>query len=102
MIRRPPRSTLFPYTTLFRSPNTVVSSSATVSDPAVVVTHQDLTAMEGTAFVGKTVATFTDPGGPRSEDDTSALHSPCNLASRLLLAIKLSVGVFSVAGDHTY
>src|SRR2546426_8257918 len=102
MIRRPPRSTLFPYTTLFRSPNTVVSSSATVSDPAVVVTHQDLTAMEGTAFVGKTVATFTDPRDPEVIGDYSAGIDWGDGTPASNGTITLSVGVFSVAGDHTY
>src|SRR6266850_2953930 len=63
MIRRPPRSTLFPYTTLFRSP-TRRGSGSTCTDP------------RGT----------TSPR--RSEEHTSELQSPCNLVCRLLLEKK--------------
>src|SRR2546426_12181176 len=75
MIRRPPRSTLFPYTTLFRSPSG-----------------------------GRGQAGHPRPGGdleiarpqrrpgaerrPRSEEHTSELQSPCNLVCRLLLEKK--------------
>src|SRR5256885_2726657 len=68
MIRRPPRSTLFPYTTLFRSmPYHVVSSVAS--------------ALNGRkqALNGSKV---------RSEEHTSELQSPCNLVCRLLLEKK--------------
>src|SRR5256885_11231166 len=70
MIRRPPRSTLFPYTTLFRS----------LLMP--VLREQDL------------VVFLVDPevAGrlrlPRSEEHTSELQSPCNLVCRLLLEKK--------------
>src|SRR5256885_3516676 len=66
MIRRPPRSTLFPYTTLFRSPMTqdAPSSNATLL-------------AEGNALVAQ-----------RSEEHTSELQSPCNLVCRLLLEKK--------------
>src|SRR5258708_9971754 len=64
MIRRPPRSTLFPYTTLFRStpPRAAPSSS------------------------GSCPARFTPP--PRSEEHTSELQSPDHLVCRLLLEKK--------------
>src|SRR5256885_6748758 len=68
MIRRPPRSTLFPYTTLFRSLNRAVPVIAEV--PPGVVTVRS-----------------TDPV-PRSEEHTSELQSPCNLVCRLLLEKK--------------
>src|SRR5256885_12021369 len=71
MIRRPPRSTLFPYTTLFRS-NTV-----------------DLD-RERANFVDNAVryeATLRFLNG-RSEEHTSELQSPCNLVCRLLLEKK--------------
>src|ERR1022692_5059013 len=63
MIRRPPRSTLFPYTTLFRSRR---------PDPCQ---HQ-----------GTPVHVVGQP--PRSEEHTSELQSPCNLVCRLLLEKK--------------
>src|SRR3989454_7388526 len=65
MIRRPPRSTLFPYTTLFRSPRGEVTI-----DPR----RQQL------------IGVRTVP--VRSEEHTSELQSPCNLVCRLLLEKK--------------
>src|SRR5256885_9438777 len=65
MIRRPPRSTLFPYTTLFRS----------VADPG------QRTQVARFQLVG---AHDLD----RSEEHTSELQSPCNLVCRLLLEKK--------------
>src|SRR5258708_33371001 len=73
MIRRPPRSTLFPYTTLFRS-----RCSATSPEPA-------------------TTGSRRSPGGPgsrcslRSEEHTSELQSPDHLVCRLLLEKKKKV-----------
>src|SRR5256885_6828646 len=72
MIRRPPRSTLFPYTTLFRSwcsPRPIPPIRG--SRPA-------------TAWRGPT----TSSSGRRSEEHTSELQSPCNLVCRLLLEKK--------------
>src|SRR5256885_4034700 len=91
MIRRPPRSTLFPYTTLFRSDyrrsrNRVVRVHSILSDhwPRVVrqqvpirlvVCHPD------SAEIRLAVRR-------RSEEHTSELQSPCNLVCRLLLEKK--------------
>src|SRR5256885_7272219 len=77
MIRRPPRSTLFPYTTLFRSPPV-----AEPSDPARAA---DLAARSQAAADGLVVE-LEDP--QRSEEHTSELQSPCNLVCRLLLEKK--------------
>src|SRR2546426_4737835 len=66
MIRRPPRSTLFPYTTLFRSR----------ARPALRGTHRP-----------RPAAPHAD-GCCRSEEHTSELQSPCNLVCRLLLEKK--------------
>src|SRR5256885_5036773 len=75
MIRRPPRSTLFPYTTLFRSgPFALLAGCA--QSPAAV-------AERGTRS-GKRLPS----GNPRSEEHTSELQSPCNLVCRLLLEKK--------------
>src|SRR2546426_8873253 len=75
MIRRPPRSTLFPYTTLFRS-FIAVGFSKFVVRPVVAPAswHAELDALS--AAVG------------RSEEHTSELQSPCNLVCRLLLEKK--------------
>src|SRR5256885_12350088 len=64
MIRRPPRSTLFPYTTLFRSPVLRAESRPCGVDPS------------------------RNCGPDRSEEHTSELQSPCNLVCRLLLEKK--------------
>src|SRR5256885_11866325 len=78
MIRRPPRSTLFPYTTLFRSHALRGSAAGAAKN------HVDR--------AGATVAR-RDPHAPRtarfrSEEHTSELQSPCNLVCRLLLEKK--------------
>src|SRR5256885_9870455 len=65
MIRRPPRSTLFPYTTLFRSRALVNVPSSRSPTPIVAA-----------------------PRDHRSEEHTSELQSPCNLVCRLLLEKK--------------
>src|SRR2546426_5735540 len=95
MIRRPPRSTLFPYTTLFRSR---------------LIRELDVTRQE-----------VVHPGRPgessgcqvitRSEEHTSELQSPCNLVCRLLLekkkketkqSAKKSIQKFSTLTTQTY
>src|SRR5256885_6680379 len=88
MIRRPPRSTLFPYTTLFRSLNgkaTLKSGSrgggrfnVTVSDKPVPARVND----KGRVVRGQSAS------AGRSEEHTSELQSPCNLVCRLLLEKK--------------
>src|SRR5688500_20383557 len=67
MLRRPPRSTLFPYTTLFRSQ-----------------TGEDRQAGRR----GKHAKVDADVRDARSEEHTSELQSPCNLVCRLLLEKK--------------
>src|SRR2546426_2621666 len=75
MIRRPPRSTLFPYTTLFRSPPFL-----RVEPPlARAGGRRGRSARPGLAQGG---------GDQRSEEHTSELQSPCNLVCRLLLEKK--------------
>src|SRR5256885_7815379 len=102
MIRRPPRSTLFPYTTLFRSgePVFVIERSAPLTMVVVAVAvlfvrlGSAVTAETEAVFVrvplaaGETVTTMSivalAPPGKRSEEHTSELQSPCNLVCRLL------------------
>src|SRR3989454_6884082 len=95
MIRRPPRSTLFPYTTLFRSPTSNAawgrrhqrepecrlraSPPPPVDRPGVVITVQ---ATFGSSCHRDRSVTS------RSEEHTSELQSPCNLVCRLLLEKK--------------
>src|SRR2546426_6458456 len=78
MIRRPPRSTLFPYTTLFRSPSCLLPSFQ-ARDPALPFR---LTRRGVPSLLGAGVLTS------RSEEHTSELQSPCNLVCRLLLEKK--------------
>src|SRR5256885_13299302 len=87
MIRRPPRSTLFPYTTLFRSYN-IASAWDTVTTTTIsncwkkmgIMNTNDMTA--ATHFVEA-----------RSEEHTSELQSPCNLVCRLLLEKKKNTAI---------
>src|SRR5256885_11850861 len=86
MIRRPPRSTLFPYTTLFRS------SSVTTFRPPM-----------GAPLPGAAVrmAVMGDPARSfRSEEHTSELQSPCNLVCRLLLEKKNSPPTCPSSDSH--
>src|SRR3989454_5767014 len=93
MIRRPPRSTLFPYTTLFRS--------------ALGNSPREMTAA---AVGGKTIVLATtngtpalvaaQGGDPRSEEHTSELQSPCNLVCRLLLEKKKKKTTNNVCNDY--
>src|SRR5256885_11085489 len=90
MIRRPPRSTLFPYTTLFRSRFRIDRF------------HDGLDDQPGPRARGRDIRLDDDPidDGPRflgrsflalrSEEHTSELQSPCNLVCRLLLEKKNS------------
>src|SRR5690348_17449620 len=74
MIRRPPRSTLFPYTTLFRSWITGMRVRARRRQPFVL---GDMTGRPS-----------TDDYADRSEEHTSELQSPVHLVCRLLLEKK--------------
>src|SRR5256885_12358797 len=80
MIRRPPRSTLFPYTTLFRSARIRRHQSR-------VRQHRQLC--------------WCDHYRPRSEEHTSELQSPCNLVCRLLLEKKKKTYIKIDRGQHT-
>src|SRR2546430_6989426 len=76
MIRRPPRSTLFPYTTLFRSPNAARRPR-----------RRYFTRMPGCAPASGETRKISGPS-PRSEEHTSELQSQSNLVCRLLLEKK--------------
>src|SRR5690348_17742356 len=75
MIRRPPRSTLFPYTTLFRS-HPATSSPAETADFQAALTEE-------AGFTRRKLLV-----GMRSEEHTSELQSPVHLVCRLLLEKK--------------
>src|SRR2546429_5182188 len=84
MIRRPPRSTLFPYTTLFRS-HTV---RALVRDPRRAPTLQSLGVELVPGDLADAGALTTLMRGARSEEHTSELQSRLHLVCRLLLEKK--------------
>src|SRR5256885_8786913 len=84
MIRRPPRSTLFPYTTLFRSPD---RRRGDVHVRAARRAGKRLPALRELAQpLDRQLA--APRAARRSEEHTSELQSPCNLVCRLLLEKK--------------
>src|SRR5256885_4120980 len=93
MIRRPPRSTLFPYTTLFRSAarEAGVQHYVYISFPPMA---EDCFLQRAKREVEQAIAasgmtyTILQPTFFRSEEHTSELQSPCNLVCRLLLEKK--------------
>src|SRR5256885_9220255 len=93
MIRRPPRSTLFPYTTLFRSRDRRSAAfilRANLSGDRAAPGEP----RHGAHQVARSACTARDPAElslGRSEEHTSELQSPCNLVCRLLLEKKKKV-----------
>src|SRR5256885_10322073 len=91
MIRRPPRSTLFPYTTLFRSAEAEKEFQRALElDPNNSLSH-----LQYADFLGRMARQKerNEQGErarelERSEEHTSELQSPCNLVCRLLLEKK--------------
>src|SRR3712207_8776340 len=90
MIRRPPRSTLFPYTTLFRSPVDVLLDVAQVYERKEQALRRYATALESVNYVraARGLATYRSAAGGRSEEHTSELQSRQYLVCRLLLEKK--------------
>src|SRR2546430_13153527 len=88
MIRRPPRSTLFPYTTLFRSEISSSTEEMSASTEEMTATCQDLT--KRAAEQAQLVRAAADDSAKilRSEEHTSELQSQSNLVCRLLLEKK--------------
>src|SRR5256885_10984871 len=90
MIRRPPRSTLFPYTTLFRSQR-VGAFGALRGDAQtrrIVAARNPETAHQFAKIIRLMNDASTPFANARSEEHTSELQSPCNLVCRLLLEKK--------------
>src|SRR2546426_3222474 len=98
MIRRPPRSTLFPYTTLFRSrggrrcKRRVAGHGQRCGDAAGQRRAQTIGAKTG-------FLSCSDPPPVRSEEHTSELQSPCNLVCRLLLEKKKQKTMRTIDSD---
>src|SRR2546426_8637037 len=97
MIRRPPRSTLFPYTTLFRS---LVFANTYIGDPCCDGSVS-ISLGRGDGTYSEPLALRTDRGPKRSEEHTSELQSPCNLVCRLLLEKKKNTNSELSTYDHT-
>src|SRR2546426_6570670 len=91
MIRRPPRSTLFPYTTLFRSPLTEHEIDKR-SDEELILYLRPLSQPLSELWRKRT-GIEKRRGRSRSEEHTSELQSPCNLVCRLLLEKKKKRGM---------
>src|SRR2546426_9230025 len=99
MIRRPPRSTLFPYTTLFRSRQGKHDRTG-VSCERQARPFRNLAGRRGGTRSGRPVRNrrihkFKVLQG-RSEEHTSELQSPCNLVCRLLLEKKKKITKCSI------
>src|SRR3712207_8972450 len=93
MIRRPPRSTLFPYTTLFRSVWEVTETTREMRGAVPVVTRKLVGRVDNSAHPAVTVniqLTLTTPEN-RSEEHTSELQSRQYLVCRLLLEKKTAL-----------
>src|SRR5256885_11250928 len=96
MIRRPPRSTLFPYTTLFRSPDAGISPMPQITGLTADARRLERgmlfcvvrgAVLDGHTFVGDAAARGAAAAvveARRSEEHTSELQSPCKLALPLL------------------
>src|SRR5258708_29828361 len=98
MIRRPPRSTLFPYTTLFRSVLATMPGTTGLATTPEAIVRGTIMRVEidraqettiGPQPTGASAATRRRPAMPaRSEEHTSELQSPDHLVCRLLLEKK--------------
>src|SRR2546426_6458868 len=94
MIRRPPRSTLFPYTTLFRSIEAIlVVPRIDQVDQQAIGGVGEMSGLARRIREAREIAIGVHPQASalaerRSEEHTSELQSPCNLVCRLLLEKK--------------
>src|SRR5256885_5514913 len=89
MIRRPPRSTLFPYTTLSRSPNQTPQPQQAPQGGVTTGAYEPrYPTLAASGFMVLFIAVLAFPMLQRSEEHTSELQSPCNLVCRLLLEKK--------------
>src|SRR2546430_13335428 len=101
MIRHPPRSTLFPYTTLFRSPGQSNLFALNLDPDAKSFWTADQitdTIFKLDIATGSVISSrFSSGSGFRSEEHTSELQSQSNLVCRLLLAKKTKLGSLPVS-----
>src|SRR2546430_11320992 len=102
MIRRPPRSTLFPYTTLFRSSTLQLRLPIHIAKPAVRpgehVFFRDLDRIALAFDFRRELEPVAFLRGARSEEHTSELQSQSNLVCRLLLEKKKPLASLAESG----
>src|SRR2546425_7217137 len=97
MIRRPPRSTLFPYTTLFRSPGDLDDAQTY----AALRTRLEAVDGDGSRPAGRgRLFNLAIPPSVRSEEHTSELQSLAYLVCRLLLEKKKTCAGGQCSGPH--
>src|SRR5256885_5606585 len=96
MIRRPPRSTLFPYTTLFRSRADALSIGRQIDRFRIAVVKRKVYSVAHAVAQCEVHSVII---GRRSEEHTSELQSPCNLVCRLLLEKKKKEKTLNIARD---
>src|SRR3712207_7084601 len=100
MIRRPPRSTLFPYTTLFRSPACATGDRVPAPSSRRYTTPPDPLTSAAASTIS---ASSRRAGSVRSEEHTSELQSRQYLVCRLLLEKKKVHGVLlSLVSDDPF
>src|SRR3712207_7023826 len=100
MIRRPPRSTLFPYTTLFRSADAHVRALQRLESGGESATYNVGT--ERPTSVREVMAAVERVTGKRSEEHTSELQSRQYLVCRLLLEKKKNICVYVITQTLSY
>src|SRR5260370_27662691 len=100
MIRRPPRSTLFPYTTLFRSPWTPPWCAP--SPTRWPNSRSAMAACCGASTARACAPNMCRPSSARSEEHTSELQSHLNLVCRLLLEKKKKLDYAHFAVDAEF
>src|SRR5690348_17423903 len=91
MLRQPPRSTLFPYTTLFRSSGLAPSARATSGSWKLPVPLESVVVPGPTSWIVARASLWpvtVTTAAVRSEEHTSELQSPVHLVCRLLLEKK--------------
>src|SRR2546427_6636030 len=96
MIRRPPRSTLFPYTTLFRSLIALELAHQPFDDPRVEIVAAQVRVAVRALHLEHAFGELED----RSEEHTSELQSQSNLVCRLLLEKKKRASITHQTSPH--
>src|SRR3712207_7098002 len=99
MIRRPPRSTLFPYTTLFRS-FAIGSALAAIASVLYVSAYPQVQPLMGSMLGIKAFIAAVLGGIGRSEEHTSELQSRQYLVCRLLLEKKIQPEIIAISSNY--